>query len=100
MTQVITAESETGDGVFTEGDLHNITETMTSTELTLDQLQSINGGGIFSDICDWVIEHVSEDTAPGQEVNNYVNKLNGRIAAQTGEGYLPVEGGGDLGAQY
>ena len=79
-------------------------KTMTNEELTLDQLQSINGGGIFSTICEWVsdaiFEHVSEDTAPGQEVNNYVNKLNGRIAAQTGEGYLPVEGGGDLRAQY
>ena len=77
---------------------------MTNEELTLDQLQSINGGGIFSRIAEWAggcfFDHVSEDTAPGQEVNNYVNKLNGRIAAQTGEGYLPVEGGGDLRAQY
>ena len=73
---------------------------MTSTELTLDQMQSISGGGFLSDLCDWIIEYVSEDTVPGQEVNNYVNKLNDRIATQTGEGYLPVQGGGDLRAQY
>ena len=74
-------------------------KTMTNEELTLDQLQSINGG-FFAEICDWIIDHISEDTIEGQTVNNYVDKLNGRIAAQTGEGYLPVEGGGDLRAQY
>ena len=73
---------------------------MTNTELTLDQLQSISGGGIFSDICNWVEKCIGEDTAVGQEVSGYINKLNGRIAEQTGESYLPVEGGGDLGAQY
>ena len=73
---------------------------MTNQELTLDQLQSMSGGGIFSDICDWVVSHVSSNTIEGQTVNNYVNKRMNQIAEQTGEGYLPVEGGGDLGAQY
>ena len=72
---------------------------MSNTAHTLDQLQSINGG-FFAEICDWLIEHVSGDTIEGHAVNNYVDKLNGRITAQTREGYLPVEGGGDLRAQY
>ena len=46
---VITQAIDSGDGVFIGGKhLHHIFKRMTNTELTLDQLQTIAGGGVFA----------------------------------------------------
>ena len=46
---VITSAIDSGDGVFIGGKhLHNTFKPMTNTELTLDQLTAIAGGGVFA----------------------------------------------------
>ena len=49
MTQDITSAIDSRDGVFIGGKhLHNTFKPMTNTELTLDQLTAIAGGGVFA----------------------------------------------------
>ena len=49
MTQDITSDIDSRDGVFIGGKhLHHTFKPMTNTELTLDQLQTIAGGGVFA----------------------------------------------------
>ena len=46
---VITCAIDSGDGVFIgEKHLHHTFKPMNNTELTLDQLQTIAGGGVFA----------------------------------------------------
>ena len=46
---VITSAIDSGDGVFIGGKHpHNTFKPMTNTELTLDQLTAIAGGGVFA----------------------------------------------------
>ena len=46
---IITSAIDSGDGVFIGGKhLHNTFKPMTNTELTLDQLTAIAGGGVFA----------------------------------------------------
>ena len=46
---VITQAIDSGDGVFIgRKHLHHIFKPMNNTELTLDQLQTIAGGGVFA----------------------------------------------------